>query len=106
LAHYLNLEVLLEIHSEEELKHINNNVDFVGINNRNLKDFKVNLQHSVDLKNQIPKDIISIAESGIYNEENFRFLKEQGFDGFLMGEYFMKNENPGEKFETFIKSMM
>ncbi len=106
LAHYLNLEVLLEIHSEEELKHINNNVDFVGINNRNLKDFKVNLQHSVDLKNQIPKDIISIAESGIYNEEDFRFLKERGFDGFLMGEYFMKNENPGEKFETFIKSMM
>lgn len=106
LAHSLNLEVLLEIHSEEELKHINNNVDFVGINNRNLKDFKVNLQHSVDLKNQIPKDIISIAESGIYNKEDFRFLKEQGFDGFLMGEYFMKNENPGEKFETFIKSMM
>lgn len=106
LAHSLNLEVLLEIHSEEELKHINNNVDFVGINNRNLKDFKVNLQHSVDLKNQIPKDIISIAESGIYNEEDFRFLKEQGFDGFLMGEYFMKSENPGEKFETFVKSMM
>lgn len=106
LAHYLNLEVLLEIHSEEELKHINNNVDFVGINNRNLKDFKVDLQHSVNLKNQLPKDILSVAESGIYNEEDFRFLKEQGFDGFLMGEYFMKSENPGEKFETFVKSMM
>lgn len=106
LAHSLNLEVLLEIHSEEELEHINKNVDFVGINNRNLKDFKVNLQHSVDLKNQLPSDILSVAESGIYNEEDFRFLKEKGFNGFLMGEYFMKNENPGEKFETFVKSIM
>ena len=62
LAHSLKLEVLLEIHSEEELKHINPAIDFVGINNRNLKDFKVNLQHSVELKNQLPKDIFSIAE--------------------------------------------
>ena len=105
LAHQLNLEVLLEIHSEEELKHINKNVDFVGINNRNLKDFKVDLQHSVDLKNQLPNDIFSIAESGIYNEEDFKFLKEKGFDGFLMGEYFMKNENPGEKFGEFISNV-
>ncbi|PZU86014.1 MAG: indole-3-glycerol phosphate synthase TrpC [Chryseobacterium sp.] len=105
LAHSLNLEVLLEIHSEEELKHINKNVDFVGINNRNLKDFKVDLQHSVDLKNKLPKEIFSIAESGIYNEEDFKFLKEKGFDGFLMGEYFMKNENPGEKFGKFISNV-
>lgn len=104
LAHTLNLEVLLEIHSEEELKHINKNIDFVGINNRNLKDFKVDLQHSVDLKNQLPKNIFSVAESGIYNEQDFRFLKEKGFDGFLMGEYFMKNENPGEKFKEFVKN--
>ncbi|WP_312749519.1 indole-3-glycerol phosphate synthase TrpC [Epilithonimonas hominis] len=105
LAHSLNLEVLLEIHSEHELKHINKNVDFVGINNRNLKDFKVDLQHSVDLKNLLPNDIFSIAESGIYNEEDFKFLKEKGFDGFLMGEYFMKNENPGNKFGEFISNV-
>jgi len=105
LAHQLNLEVLLEIHSEEELVHINKNVDFVGINNRNLKDFKVDLQHSVNLKNQLPNDILSIAESGIYNDEDFRFLKEKGFDGFLMGEYFMKNDNPGEKFGSFIREV-
>lgn len=98
LAHSLNLEVLLEIHSEEELKHINTTIDFVGINNRNLKDFKVNLQHSVELKNQLPKDIFSIAESGIYHENDFLFLKEKGFDGFLMGEYFMK----GNKFSDFV----
>ncbi|MBP6576956.1 MAG: indole-3-glycerol phosphate synthase TrpC [Chryseobacterium sp.] len=105
LAHQLNLEVLLEIHSEEELVHINKDVDFVGINNRNLKDFKVDLQHSVNLKNQLPKDILSVAESGIYNEEDFKFLKDKGFDGFLMGEYFMKNENPGKKFEEFVSNV-
>jgi len=105
LAHTLNLEVLLEIHSEDELAHINKNVDFVGINNRNLKDFKVDLQHSVDLKNKLPNDILSVAESGIYNEEDFKFLKEKGFDGFLMGEYFMKNENPGNKFREFVSKM-
>ncbi len=101
LAHSLNLEVLLEIHTEEELKHINKNIDFVGINNRNLKDFKVDLQHSVDLKNQLPHEIFSIAESGIYSEEDFKFLKEKGFDGFLMGEYFMK----GNKIEDFIANV-
>jgi indole-3-glycerol phosphate synthase len=101
LAHSLKLEVLLEIHSEEELKHINPVIDFVGINNRNLKDFKVNLQHSVELKNQLPKDIFSIAESGIYNENDFLFLKEKGFDGFLMGEYFMK----GNKFSDFVSNV-
>lgn len=105
LAHELNLEVLLEIHSEEELQNINKSIDLIGINNRNLKNFKVDLQHSVDLKNQLPKDIFSVAESGIYNKEDFKFLKEKGFDGFLMGEYFMKNENPGEKFKTFVKSI-
>ncbi|WP_346984805.1 indole-3-glycerol phosphate synthase TrpC [Chryseobacterium sp. POE27] len=105
LSHELGLEVLLEIHSEEELKHINKHIDFVGINNRNLKDFKVDLQHSIDLKNQLPSDIFSVAESGIYNEEDFRFLKEKGFDGFLMGEYFMKNEDPGDKFRKFISNV-
>lgn len=105
LAHSLNLEVLLEIHIEEELQHINKNVDFVGINNRNLKDFKVDLQHSVHLKNQLPKDVLSIAESGIYSEEDFKFLKEKGFDGFLMGEYFMKNEKPEKKFSEFISNV-
>lgn len=106
LAHQLDLEVLLEIHTEEELLHINKNIDFVGINNRNLKDFKVDLQHSVNLKNQLPYDILSIAESGIYSEEDFNFLKEKGFDGFLMGEYFMKNENPGNKFKEFVSSLI
>jgi len=105
LAHDLDLEVLLEIHTEEELQHINKSIDFVGINNRNLKDFKVDLQHSVNLKNQLPENILSIAESGIYNEDDFKYLKEKGFNGFLMGEYFMKNENPGNKFSEFVSNV-
>ena len=105
LAHELNMEVLLEIHSEDELQHIHSSVDFVGINNRNLKDFKVDLQHSVNLKNQLPKGILSIAESGIYNEEDFHFLKQKGFNGFLMGEYFMKSDDPGLKFKEFVTNV-
>lgn len=105
LAHDLDLEILLEIHTVEELQHINKNIDFVGINNRNLKDFKVDLQHSVNLKNQLPENILSVAESGIYNEDDFKYLKEKGFNGFLMGEYFMKNENPGNKFSEFVSNV-
>lgn len=101
LAHQLDMEVLLEIHTEEELKHFNSEIDLVGINNRNLKDFKVDLQHSVQLKDQLPKDTLSVAESGIYALEDFKFLKEKGFDGFLMGEYFMRNPNPAKAFEEF-----
>ncbi|WP_312901267.1 indole-3-glycerol phosphate synthase TrpC [Chryseobacterium taichungense] len=102
LAHQLNLEVLLEIHSESEIKYYNTDVDMVGINNRNLKNFDVNLDHSLQLKNQLPENVLSIAESGIYSVEDFKYLKEKGFDGFLMGEFFMKDQNPGKKFSEFI----
>ena len=105
LAHQLGLEVLLEIHVEKELDKFNQNIDLVGINNRDLKDFKVDLQHSVDLKNKLPQNTLSIAESGIYSLDDFKFLKEKGFDGFLMGEYFMKDENPGYQFEKFTKEI-
>ncbi|MBL1222740.1 indole-3-glycerol phosphate synthase TrpC [Chryseobacterium sp. L7] len=105
LAHELDLEVLLEIHTEEELQHFNSKIDLVGINNRNLKDFKVDLQHSVLLKDQLPKDVLSVAESGIYNIEDFKYLKEKGFDGFLMGEYFMKNEDPASTFAEFVSNV-
>ncbi len=105
LAHQLSLEVLLEIHTEDELNHFNAEIDLVGINNRNLKDFKVDLQHSVLLKDQLPKEVLSVAESGIYSTEDFKYLKEKGFDGFLMGEYFMKNEDPANKFAEFISNV-
>ncbi len=105
LAHQLKMEVLLEIHSEEELKHYHPAIDFVGINNRNLKNFEVDLQHSINLKNALPKTALSIAESGIYTTADLLTLKEQKFDGFLMGEYFMKTSKPGETFKNLVTQL-
>jgi indole-3-glycerol phosphate synthase len=104
-AKSLGLEVLLEIHDATELEHISDAVDFVGINNRSLKSFEVNIEHSLALKHQLPKGILSIAESGIYSVETFKLLKKEGFDGFLMGEYFMKQANPAAAFEAFVTSI-
>ncbi|MBP6144595.1 MAG: indole-3-glycerol phosphate synthase TrpC [Sediminibacterium sp.] len=102
-AKSVGLEVLLEIHDATELGHITDEVDFVGINNRSLKSFEVNIEHSLQLKDQLPKGKLSIAESGIYSVDTFKLLKQEGFDGFLMGEYFMKQEDPATAFEAFVK---
>ena len=104
-AKSIGLEVLLEMHDATELGHISDAVDFVGINNRSLKSFEVNIEHSLQLKNQLPKNLLSIAESGIYSLETFKLLKKEGFDGFLMGEYFMKHDNPAAAFELFVTSI-
>lgn len=101
-AKSIGLEVLLELHDEAELGHISDEVDFVGINNRSLKSFEVNIEHSLQLKNQLPKGKLSIAESGIYSVDTFNLLKQEGFNGFLMGEYFMKQSNPVIAFEEFV----
>ncbi len=101
-AKQLGLEVLLEIHDSNELGHITDEVDFVGINNRSLKSFEVNIEHSLHLKDQLPKGKLSIAESGIYSVETYKLLRKEGFDGFLMGEYFMKHEDPAIAFEEFV----
>lgn len=101
IAKSLGLEVLLELHDATELGHICEEVDLVGINNRSLKSFEVNIEHSLQLKNQLPKNKLSIAESGIYDVETFKLLKKEGFDGFLMGEYFMKQADPAAAFEAF-----
>jgi len=105
VAKTLGMEVLLELHDESELDHICEAVDFVGINNRSLKSFEVNIEHSLKLKDLLPKGKLSIAESGIYDLETFQLLKKEGFDGFLMGEYFMKQENPAKAFEEFSKQI-
>ena len=105
IAKALGMEVLLELHDEAELEYICQEVDFVGINNRSLKSFEVNIEHSLKLKNLLPKEKLSIAESGIYDLATFQLLKKEGFDGFLMGEYFMKQENPAKAFEEFSKQI-
>jgi len=95
LAKQLNLEVLLEINNEKEIAQINKFVDFVGVNNRNLKTFEVDIKNSVKLAQKIPNDILKISESGISNEHQIKKLRENGFKAFLIGEHFMKSENAG-----------
>ncbi len=104
-AKKLGLEVLLELHDESELDHICSEVDLVGVNNRNLKNFEVDLQHSVRMAEKIGKGFIKIAESGINDVNNIRFLRQHGFQGFLIGEYFMKQEDPGKAFKEFTYSL-
>jgi indole-3-glycerol phosphate synthase len=104
-AKKLGLEVLLELHDESELEHICNEVDLVGVNNRNLKNFEVDLEHSVRMAEKIGKDFIKIAESGINDVKNIQYLKQHGFNGFLIGEYFMKQKDPGKAFKEFTYSL-
>lgn len=104
-ARSLQLEVLLEIHAEDELQHICDEVDMVGVNNRDLKTFSVNVNRSIELSKRIPADKIRIAESGIDDAETIRIFKDAGFKGFLIGEKFMKAENPGEAFKDFVEKM-
>ena len=96
LAHAIGLEVLLEIHSYNELEALACKPDMVGINNRDLTTFEVNTETSLGLIKHIPEDITRISESGISSLETIQILRKSGFNGFLMGEQFMKSESPGE----------
>lgn len=95
IAHEIGLEVLLELHDENEIQKIDRKIDMIGINNRNLRDFKVDMGHSLKMIKQLPSDSLKIAESGIDKVETVDILRNNGFRGFLMGENFMKSENPG-----------
>lgn len=100
-AQSIGLEVLLEIHNEEEIEHVNPAVNMVGVNNRNLKNFEVDIQQSIRLQNMLPKHMIKVAESGIHSVEVAVNLLQNGFDVLLMGEYFMKQPDPAFAFATF-----
>ncbi|SEF97355.1 indole-3-glycerol phosphate synthase TrpC [Algoriphagus boritolerans] len=103
-AKSLGLEVLLEVHDREELeKSLNENVDLVGVNNRNLKTFEVSLDTSLDLVNQIPSNFVKVSESGISDSKTLIELKKAGYDGFLIGERFMKSARPDQAAYNFIK---
>ncbi|MBS5796194.1 MAG: indole-3-glycerol phosphate synthase TrpC [Dysgonomonas mossii] len=105
-AKELNLDVLLEIHNEQELHHINDKVDVVGVNNRNLGTFVTDIQISFDLADKIPNDFIKISESGISQPQTVIDLQQAGYKGFLMGENFMKTSNPGKALEDFINQLI
>ena len=106
LAKSIGLEVLLEIHSEDELYKISgDDIDIVGVNNRNLDTLEIDLNNSVELYGKIPSKFIKISESGISEVESILKLKEVGYNGFLIGEKFMKTNNPMESAYDFIKKI-
>jgi indole-3-glycerol phosphate synthase len=106
LAKQLGMEVLLEIHTKEELENIDlTNIDLVGVNNRNLKTFEVSVNTSLMLSEIIPTDKIKISESGISDVDTIAKLKQAGYQGFLMGENFMKQPRPEIAARQFIQSL-
>lgn len=106
-AHSLGLEVLLEVHNREELdKAIMPSLDMIGVNNRNLKTFEVSLDFSKELAEHIPNELVKVSESGISNPQDIADLQSYGYQGFLIGENFMKTNNPGESAAAFINSIL
>ena len=105
LAKQIGLETLLEIHDESELECICNEVDVVGVNNRNLKTFVTDVNTSFELGEKIPSRFVKISESGISDPNTVKELRGAGFDGFLMGENFMKENDPAKALRDFIKKL-
>ncbi|WP_346239465.1 indole-3-glycerol phosphate synthase TrpC [Niabella insulamsoli] len=105
VAKDLGLQTILELHAEEELAHICDATPIVGINNRDLKTFKVDIERSLRMAAQIPADKIKIAESGIDKIEDILLFRQNGFKGFLIGEYFMKQADTPAAFEKFVNDL-
>ncbi len=101
-ARELGLEVLLEIHNEEELGHICEETEVVGVNNRDLKTFTVDIDRSIRLSRRIPAGKVLVAESGINKVQTILQMKDAGFSGFLIGENFMKAKDPAAAFLQFV----
>ena len=105
-AKELNLEVLLEVHNNEELKEgLVEHVDIIGVNNRNLKSFKTDIQISEKLFNQIPDKFLKISESGLNNDSSIKKLKKIGYQGFLIGEKFMVSSDPGKELKKTLENL-
>ncbi len=101
-AHSIGLEVLLEIHSEEELGYIAEQIDMVGVNNRNLGSFVTDVANSFRLAGQLPESVVKVSESGISDPDTVSELRAAGYRGFLIGENFMRTEEPGQALLEFI----
>ena len=103
-AEDLGLEVLVEIHEEQELDKLSGDEKLIGINNRNLDTFEVDIQNSIRLAGSLP-EAVKIAESGLGNQSDLKQLREAGFKGFLVGESFMKADDPGMACSSFIAQL-
>ena len=106
MAHQLGMEVLLEMHNDRDFEYAELEPDMYGINNRNLGTFVTDVENSFRLAEQLPKDVCRVSESGISHPEVVKRLREEGgFRGFLMGEQFMKQAEPGEALAQFINQL-
>lgn len=104
-AHALGLEVLLEMHSQEELDYADQEPDLCGINNRHLGSFVTDVETSFRLAEYLPKEAVKVSESGLSDPLTVKELRSAGFCGFLMGEHFMKSADPGTALEAFIQQL-
>lgn len=104
-AKSIGLESILEVHNDAELGHYCDEVSMIGVNNRNLKTFEVDINTSLQLIEKIPAGKPAIAESGIGSANAIVTLRSAGFKGFLIGETFMKEEHPGLAYETFVNNL-
>ena len=104
-AHELGMEVLLEIHSETELPYADTQPDMLGVNNRHLGTFHTNVENSFRIASRLPDNLLLVSESGISDPETVRLLRDAGFRGFLIGETFMRQPDPGQALRTFIKAV-
>lgn len=104
-AHELGLEVLLEMHSEEELEYCELQPDICGINNRHLGSFVTDIETSFRLAELLPKNAVKVSESGISNPDTIRQLQAAGYNGFLIGETFMNTPDPGAALHDFITQL-
>jgi indole-3-glycerol phosphate synthase len=106
LASDLGLEVLLEVHNIEELERsLFPEIDIIGVNNRNLKTFEVSVENSIALADKIPDRFLKISESGIDSIETIKKLRTYGYRGFLIGEQFMRSEDPGKSARAYIEKL-
>lgn len=104
-AKQLGLEVLMEVHSRPQLGKFVPEVDAVGINNRNLEDFSVDIATSLDLIQDLPKETARVSESGLSDPQAVVELRQAGYEGFLIGEHFMKQAEPGQACQEFVKQV-
>lgn len=104
-AHELGLETLLEMHNERDFEYAELEPDMYGINNRNLGTFVTDVSNSFRLAERLPKDVCKVSESGISSVGTVKELRKAGFRGFLMGEHFMKEKNPGEALRLFVSEL-
>ncbi|MFT7034145.1 MAG: indole-3-glycerol phosphate synthase [Cyclobacteriaceae bacterium] len=103
LARSVGLEVLLEIHSEEEYNEsLMDYIDILGVNNRNLKTFETSIYTSINLAEKLPVEVVKISESGLRGIEDLELIAKSGYNGFLIGEQFMKHDDPAGELKSFM----